>query len=132
MPELIRLFRFALASGLAALVHLSVAETLVIYNWVYSAFTANMLAFVPAVVVSYIGQRTFAFRSPGKVSRFLALAALGFGLNNMTLLGALKVGIAPSLSLLISAAASPIMMYWGCRYLVFSPLKEPGTVPTRA
>ena len=120
MNELLRILRFALAAGLAALTHLLIAETLVLARLVGSAFLANLIAFGPAVVVSYLGHRNYTFRTAGSLGRFLALAMTGFALNNGVLAMLLILSVRPALSLLLAAAISPVMMYVGCRQLVFT------------
>lgn len=120
MNELFRIFRFALTAGLAAMTHLLVAETLVLAKMVGSAFEANIMAFIPAVAVSYLGHRNYTFKTRGSVGRFLVIALAGFALNNVALALLLNMSVSPAVSLLLAATLSPVLMYVGCRQLVFT------------
>lgn len=120
MSELLRIFRFTVAAGLAAMTHLLVAETLVLAHFVGSAFQANLIAFVPAVTISYLGHRNYTFKEKGSICRFLVMALTGFALNNGALALLLSVSIRPGISLLLAATISPVLMYVGCRQFVFA------------
>jgi putative flippase GtrA len=120
LSELKQVVRFGLAAGLATVVHLTIAETLTLGQLVPSSFVANAVAFGPAVIVSYLAQRRFTFRSQGSAARFLALALAGFALNNIVLLGVTYQGVPSALGLLFSGLASPVLSYIGCRQLVFA------------
>lgn len=111
--------KFTLVAGLAAAVHLLTAEGLLMQPPAISVFKANCLAFIPAVLVSYLGHRRFTFAQEGSLVRFLLLAVTGFALNNVVLMGVIQAGMPTSLAVLLAAAASPVLMYLGCRRLVF-------------
>jgi len=117
--ELKQVLRFGLTAGLATGVHLVIAEILILSGSLTISFGANIVAFVPAVIVSYWAQCRFTFRSQGRVSRFLALAMAGFALNNLVLLGVSMRGVPGPIGLLVSGLVSPVLSYIGCRQLVF-------------
>jgi putative flippase GtrA len=131
LSELKQMVRFFLTAGLATAVHLAIAEALTLARVVPSSLVANAVAFGPAVIVSYLAQRRFTFRSQGSVARFLALALGGFALNNIVLVGVMHQGVPAALGLLFSGLASPALSYFGCRHLVFSK-KEKGSQMQRA
>jgi putative flippase GtrA len=120
VTELKQVLRFGLTAGLATGVHLSIAEILILSGSLPTSFEANIVAFVPAVIVSYWAQRCFTFRSQGSVSRFFTLAVAGFALNNFVLLGVSMHGVPGPIGLLVSGLASPALSYVGCRQLVFA------------
>lgn len=123
--ELRQLIRFGLAAGLATLVHLAIAEAVLLLAPSTSVFKANLVAFLPAVAVSYLGQRHFAFRSSGKVTNFVVLAILGFSLNNLLLVLVTAQGIPAPVGLPLAVLASPVLTYLGCRQWVFSRVRAP-------
>jgi putative flippase GtrA len=65
-----RIVRFALAGGVATLVHVSVAWS--VFNWlVRDSTVANVAAFVVANIVSFLLQTLWSFSSRPTVARFL-------------------------------------------------------------
>lgn len=119
--ELARIARFSMVASVAAMIHLSIAEILVLTHTIEVVLLANLIAFCPAVVFSYWGQRAYAFKTNGNFCYFLGLALAGFVLNNLVLLFAISCRVPPALSLLLAALGSPVLMYVGCRRLVFNP-----------
>jgi putative flippase GtrA len=73
-----RIIRFAIAGGVATLVHVSVAWT--VFNWlVRDSTVANVAAFVVANVVSFLLQTLWSFSSRPSVARFLRFGTVSIG-----------------------------------------------------
>jgi putative flippase GtrA len=82
--DLRRLVRYGISGGASALTHLGVLVLLAegLRVWPVAASTAG---FVASIVVSYVLQRTWVFRSDTRHAvagtRFLTVTAVAFGLN---------------------------------------------------
>ncbi len=119
-PLILQLLRFSSVAIVAALVHLGLATLLVAPAQGLPPLAANFLAFLPAVVVSYVGHRWLTFRQPGSPRRFFLLAFGGFALNNQLLLVALAFHVEAPVALVLAALGGPPLMFLGSRKLVFS------------
>lgn len=106
-----RIFRFAVIGGAATAAHLA-AAALVVYSFPsIQIFNANALAFLFAVVVSFVGHSVFTFRTRGSLSKFLATALIGLLCNNIVAYGVLWLTSNKLLSVAIGTCAAPVVVY---------------------
>ena len=119
--EFARLFRFGLVGILATLVHLSVAA-LALWLWhELSVFVANLIAFLLAVMVSYVGHQRFTFQRRGHVGRFFLVALAGFSVNNVLLGGLIFTGtLSGFYAILVATLCVPVVVYFLSRFWVFN------------
>lgn len=78
------------AVGVAASVTHATVGILLVRNGILEPFKANILAFLTAFVVSYVGHYSFSFRSDaahgGALTKFFLVAVLGLAMNQMIVL----------------------------------------------
>ncbi|TBN35951.1 GtrA family protein [Paracoccus subflavus] len=116
--------RFALTGGVATLVHLIVAITLIRLG--VAALAANAAAFMTAFLVSFWGHHLFTFAGHGVVAtrafqRFVVVAAIGFLVNETLLLLLLMSGASrPEVTVLISTAFAAASTFILSRHWAFA------------
>lgn len=85
-PFVRSLFAFGIVGVSAAATHVVIGLTLV-HSRILEPFNANIIAFLTAFMVSYLGHKRFTFQSKAKTSqalpRFFIAAVLGLGLNQI-------------------------------------------------
>lgn len=106
----LRPLRFILVGGLATLVHILVAGSLLAL-FTLQPYVANLIAFLVAFGVSYCGHRYLTFARQGSILRFLAVAIAGFALNNLLLTGLLALGLSAFLAIVVATALVPVFSY---------------------
>jgi putative flippase GtrA len=121
--ELLRLSRFAVVGILATSTHVGVVW-LLIGHLAVRPLLANLLAFLVAFGVSFIGQYRWTFRSTrdwrSALWRFLVTALLGFAMNNILLVALLEAGlVSQELSAVLAVGVIPLVTYTLSRLWVF-------------
>lgn len=106
----LRPLRFILVGGLATLVHILVAGTLLALS-ALRPYGANLVAFLVAFGVSYCGHRYLTFARQGSILRFFVVAIAGFALNNLLLTGLLALGLSAFLAIVVATALVPVFSY---------------------
>lgn len=106
-----RPLRFMFVGGIATLVHMSVAAAALAVNHDLSAFTANVIAFAVAFLVSFYGHRHLTFSKRGSMRRFLVVALGGFVLNTTILAIALALSAPKLIAIIIATACVPVLTY---------------------
>lgn len=106
----LRPLRFILVGGLATLVHILVAGTLLAI-FEPQPYVANFIAFLVAFGVSYCGHRYLTFARRGSILRFFVVAIAGFALNNLLLTGLLALGLSAFLAIVVATALVPVFSY---------------------
>jgi len=118
--ELVKLTRFGLVGVAATAVHVLVAGA--VLKWSnHAVFAANLIGFLVAFQVSFFGHRYITFQTRGHWRRFIAIALLGFLLNNSILAG-LVVGawLDGWPAIVFSTLCVPAVMYLLLRGWVFA------------
>ncbi|MFV0486440.1 MAG: GtrA family protein [Vibrio fluvialis] len=107
-----QLNRFAMVGVLATTLHLSVVR---IGYWLangVSEYEINAIGFLIAFVSSYLGHRYFTFAQKGSFFKFLVVALIGFGVNNVILASLLKEGQLMGWgAVMISTISAPVMTF---------------------
>lgn len=122
--EVVRMAKFGVVGVAATGVHAGVA--LLALPHVASPFAANVAGFLPAFVVSFLGQAlwTFGIRTGRGAAalRFFVIAASAFLVSNVVL-GALERSglLADWLALLIAIAIIPVCNFIAARFWAFRP-----------
>ena len=119
--------RFAFVGIAATLTH-SVVALLALQSGLLQAYGSNILGFVIAFAVSFVGHHFWSFRTQAmggttgrRMTRFLVIAVLGFLANNVALTAWLKLTSWPdSIGLLFSIAIVPGLSFLGSRFWAFS------------
>ena len=117
------------AVGLAAsLMHVIVGLTLV-HTGTLAPFSANIVAFLSAFLISYFGHRRYSFDSSAKHSRslprFLAVALLGLVLNQILVWIVVdRLGFAYAYCLVLLVTVVPAVTYVLSRYWAFSDIED--------
>lgn len=117
--------RFALNGVLATSVHFSVLTALVHMPQWPSAGLANLIAACFGISVSYLGAKSFVFRSQAPVAstlpRFLAIYAVVAALHGLVLAAWTDYGGLPyAIGFLIATLCSMVATFLGNRFLVFA------------
>ncbi|WP_318467731.1 GtrA family protein [Photobacterium leiognathi] len=115
-----QLNRFAIIGLLATAVHLSVVRLYFFQIQDPSEYTANVVGFSIAFLVSYFGHRHFTFGQKGSFLKFLAVSLMGFFINNITLASLLKSAMFSGwLAVTISTLCVPIITFILAKFWVF-------------
>jgi len=122
-PTLYKLFAFGCVGVAATLTHFAVGLGLVGAG-IATPFYANIIAFLTAFGVSYVGHRRFTFQSTTNhktaLPRFFAVAAGGLILNQIIVY--LVVNLLDQsyiLALIIVVSIVPVLIYQAGRFWVF-------------
>lgn len=107
----LRPLRFAIVGGAATATHLAVAGALSYLRTPQSVYRINVIAFIIAFLVSYLGHRYITFGKSGSVINFFIIALCGFALNNIILTCGLWLGMNEFLSIVIATVCVPVMTY---------------------
>ncbi len=107
--------RFGAVGGAASVTHVTVALTLIEHAGL-PILTANGLAFIVAVLVSYIGNHSWTFTRVGHherhLPRFLAISLAGLALNQVIVFTTATVAGLPYLvGILIVIAVVPVLTF---------------------
>ena len=127
MVKLTQPIKFIIIGGLSTLVHMSVGVTLIAIG--IAPLIANIWAFCMAFLVSFTGHYSFSFKGHGKpvhqaLPRFLAVALLGFGANELILYLLIKSAwMRPEIALFISTATVAVMTFFLSRAWAFAQTK---------
>lgn len=107
--------QFALVGGAAALTHYATAM-LCVYVLAQNEYAANVIGFLVAFSVSYLGQSlwTFADKNTPRqhaLPRYFLTSLTGFGINTVFLYMALYINLPYPLALLLAIAGSACFVY---------------------
>lgn len=119
---------FGLVGIAASVVHAVVGIALVRSGLLYP-FSANIIAFLTAFSVSYVGHRSFSFRSDaahgGALPKFFAVAVLGLAMNQLIVLMVVNwLGFPYELALAVVFLTVPASTYVLARFWAFDTRKE--------
>lgn len=120
--------RFGLIGALATLVHMLVGATLVHSGW--PALTANLLSFVIAFAVSFMGHFGYSFSDQKgelatSLKRFALVACGGFAVNEVLLAGLIWMTTMPEIaSLVLSTGVAACLTFFASRNWAFRKLKK--------
>ncbi len=125
----LQFLKFALVGGVATATHV-LAALLFFFAAGIDAFTANLMGFVSAWLLSYGGNRywTFSASGPHRVTapKFLLVSLVGLLFNMAIIYVASDVLALPFwLSLAIVVAVVPILQFAASRYWVFVGFGSP-------
>lgn len=114
---------FGAVGGSAAAVHFCVVWLLV-ERWTLPALGANVLGFLLAFGVSFIGHHRLTFaaqQADGKAAlpRFFGVAVLGFLCNELLYAVLLRFGVEYRLALFLVLGAVAVMTWWLGRHWAF-------------
>jgi putative flippase GtrA len=123
-PLRARLVAFGLVGAAATATHFVVGLSIVGLGMA-EPFGANVVAFLTAFAVSYIGHRRFTFRSGAAhaqaLPRFFAVAAGGLALNQIIVFSWVDLlGLSYVLALVIVTSVVPTVTYLAGRFWAFS------------
>ena len=114
---------FGIVGGVATLVHYGTAIVAAEYSGIS---TANLIGFLVAFSVSYVGHSRMTFRlAPderdhiSRLPRFLVTAIAGFSASQAVLLVAKGGGFPSWISLAVATAAIPLFSFFVARFWVF-------------
>ena len=120
LSEIATLIRFTTVGLLATLVHIGVAATILFYMN-EALFLANLIAFIVALNVSFVGHRFFSFKRNGILGRFFIIAVSGFAFNNIILSGLVYFKITGGVvAITFSTLCVPLIVYLLSRFWVFT------------
>lgn len=127
LTEFWMVVRFGLVGLLATAIHLSVVWWLIAAK--IPALPANLIAFLSAFVVSFIGHYHWSFRSrahPARaLARFFVIAGMVLLANSTLLTLLLRAGWPSTVAAFTAAAMVPVLNYLAGRLWVFrDPLQE--------
>lgn len=125
----LQFLKFALVGGVATATHV-LAALILFYISGLGAFSANLMGFVSAWLVSYGGNRYWTFRASGPhrvtAPKFLLVSVIGLLLNMAIIYVACDVMNLPFwLGLAIVVAVVPILQFAASRYWVFVGFGSP-------
>ncbi len=114
---------FGAVGGSAAAVHFAVVWLLV-GTWQWPALAANVMGFLLAFGVSFVGHHRLTFaaqQADGRqaLPRFFGVALLGFTCNELLYALLLHVGVEYRLALLVVLVAVAAMTWWLGRHWAF-------------
>jgi putative flippase GtrA len=122
--ELLVAARFGAVGMVATSVHILIVWVL-LSNTALPILVANLLAFLTAFGISFLGNYLWTFGSPGDSSkairRFLLISCSAFFVNTLLLAGILRAGwFSPTTAAIVSAAVIPAITFvasrlWGFR-----------------
>lgn len=120
---------FGVVGVMATLTHFVVGLSLTSWD-VMIPFWANIVAFVAAFGISYVGHRTYTFRSGANhayaLPRFFAVACGGLVLNQIIVFLTVNLlGFLYWQALIIIVLMVPIVVYAAGRFWVFAPPRKP-------
>ena len=120
--EAFRLVRFSIVGGGATIVHMAVSLSLAgVFS--FAAQIANLIAFLTAFCVSFLGHYFYTFKSQQAMSRVIpkfAIAAIsGYAASALLLFLLRYVDIAGQIKLILAAMVVPIVSYLINRFWVF-------------
>ncbi|MCV2358109.1 GtrA family protein [Paucibacter sp. TC2R-5] len=120
---------FGLVGAAAAAVHLSVVWLLV-SQWQLAALVANVLGFVLAFGVSFVGHHRLSFgaqqaRASQALPRFALVALLGFAANELLYALLLAAGLDYRLALFLVLLAVAAMTWLLSRFWAFRTTRTP-------
>ncbi|HCT31801.1 GtrA family protein [Sulfitobacter pontiacus] len=120
--------KFGFVGGIATLVHMLIGVTLVHSGW--PALAANLVSFVIAFVVSFMGHYGFSFSNQEKeiatsLKRFAVVACAGFVINE-TLLALLiwSVPLPHIATLVVSTGVAALVTFFASRNWAFRRLHK--------
>ena len=141
LPDLLRqIARFGLVGGLATLVHVGVFLSLADKIGFHPQM-ANLLAWLTAFVVSFLGHFLWTFqenpdgtqrRAADALVRFLGVSLLGLGLNSgivMVMVGI--IGASNAMAAVLMATLVPALLFAINRYWAFSVRPPKASGPRR-
>lgn len=116
--------RFGLVGIAATAVHTLIALVLTATD-VAHPLVANLIAFLTAFTVSFLGHHLWSFRGgrrwARRMIRFLAIALAGLAANSTALAGWLAwVPLPEELGIVVTVALIPLVSYLGARFWAFS------------
>lgn len=119
--------RFGAIGLLATIIHVVVALALVEFAGL-KVFWANIGAFCAAVSVSYLGNHRWTFACQGAhahhLPRFLAIAALGLAIGQVTALAVVAAGGHHRTAIVMVALMVPAFSFVACRLFVFAKQRD--------
>jgi putative flippase GtrA len=126
--ELLLAARFGTVGIIATAVHI-VAIFLLLSKTLLPTLVANMLAFLTAFGISFIGHYLWTFRSPGCVGkairRFLLISITAFVVNTMLLASLISTGwISTTASAIVSATVIPVITFLASRLWGFQSYRR--------
>lgn len=116
--------RFGLVGIAATAVHTLIALVLTATDMAHP-LVANLIAFLTAFTVSFLGHHLWSFRGgrrwARRMIRFLAIALAGLAANSTALAGWLAwVPLPEELGIVVTVALIPLVSYLGARFWAFS------------
>lgn len=127
MTTLSQPVKFIIVGGISTLAHMGVGVTLITLG--VAPLIANIWAFSTAFLISFYGHFSFSFKGHGKsilhtFPRFLAVALLGFGANELLLFLLVQSGwVRPEIALFMSTATVAFMTFFLSRAWAFAQAK---------
>lgn len=109
--DALRPFRFFIVGGAATATHLLIVALVFAFFASPSPYSANVIAFLGAFLVSFYGHRYITFRTQGSMRRFLLVAIGGFLANNTILTLCLALSLGDLASVAIATVCVPILTY---------------------
>lgn len=123
VTELRRIGRFASVGAVSTILHIGLALILVsVFGW--SSQSANLTAFGPALILSFLGHHhwTFHSRAPhaSTALRFLLVSCLGY-VASASVIGLLNTFLGPhhQFVVILGALVIPAVSYIANRFFVF-------------
>ncbi len=133
LTELFTAWRFGLVGIAATLTHAGIALALTVSELAHP-LVANLIAFLVAFGVSFLGHHFWSFPDPASTARrrrrrmlrFFVLALTGFSANTAALAGWLAwVPLPDALGVLVSIGLIPLVTYLGARLWAFAEPAAP-------
>ena len=117
-----RWMRFCIVGGAASLVYFGCG--LFFVNLLgLPVLAGNVLAYLVAFVVSYLGQSLWTFRAEGShramLPRFAVTQGLGLALNSGIIWLLTAAGMSYAVAMWVAIAAVPVAVYFICKLWVF-------------
>ena len=123
------IMRFGVVGVAATIVHLSVA--LIAQSRLHHPLLANLIGFLVAFVISYLGHAMWSFKiATGwrrAAVRFFVVAGSGFLFSNLILTACVSSGLLPpAVALMVSIGVIPVCNYAAARLWAFAQPTHPG------
>lgn len=109
--DMLQMVRFGLVGGIATFTHLIVATGLLFVAPSAPLIAINIVAFVVAFGVSFIGHSRYTFKAKGSLPKFLIAALAGLAANNLVLVGLMALRAPDLPSLWAATLAAPLVVY---------------------
>jgi putative flippase GtrA len=122
--EVLTLGRFIIIGIAATLLHIGVA-LIALHFFGWAVFPSNLIAFLIAFVLAFIGHYHYTFRAAAQyhraLVRYFVISATAFAVNNVLLFALVKSGVLSDIvSVILAVAVIPLISFtasrlWGFR-----------------